>query len=87
MINENKETLKSCPFCGGQARFVCKCNISHGDFRGWEFSISCIKCNATIPKTNYRLMVKLDENGNIVLVGEDERNKAIDAWNRRTHND
>lgn len=77
-----KVELKPCPFCGGKASFFSKTNFTRGTHRGWEFGIYCTKCDITLFKTNYKLEVNLDGKGNIVVI-DDERKDAIEAWNRR----
>lgn len=74
--------LKPCPFCGGEAHFFTKCTVERGLTRGWEFGIFCSKCNVATAKTNYRLEVRLGDLGRITEI-VDERQIAIDAWNRR----
>lgn len=77
--------LKPCPFCGGESKFFVKCFSERGIIRGWQFGIYCSKCNLTTPKTNYTVEVQLNEFGDIVTT-TDERDKAIEAWNRRVEN-
>lgn len=74
--------LKPCPFCGGTAKFFTKVSCSSGVTRGWEFGIFCVKCSVASPKTNYRLEVQLDTDGEVITT-IDERLLAIEAWNRR----
>ena len=74
--------LKPCPFCGGEAKFFVKYFSERGISRGWQFGIYCFKCNLTAPKTDYQVEVQLNELGDIVTI-VDERDKAIEAWNRR----
>jgi Lar family restriction alleviation protein len=76
--------LKPCPFCGGEAKFFAKAYLERGITRGWQFGIYCTKCNVTTPKTNYGLEIQLADWGNIITT-VDERPLAIEAWNRRTH--
>lgn len=77
--------LKPCPFCGGTAKFLIKCFSERGITRGWQFGIYCSKCEITTPKTNYQVEVQLNEFGDIVTTN-DERDKAIETWNRRDEN-
>ena len=77
--------LKPCPFCGGTAKLYVKTNCSRGVTRGWEFGVFCVKCSVTSPKTNYRLEVQLDTDGEVIPI-IDERPLAIEAWNRRADN-
>jgi len=39
-----------------------------------------------MPKTDYQVQVQLNEFGDVVTI-VDERDKAIEAWNRRIDND
>lgn len=73
-----------CPFCGGEAKFFVKCSSERGC--GWQFGIYCSECNLTMPKTDYQVQVQLNEFGDVVTI-VDERDKAIEAWNRRIDND
>ena len=75
--------LKPCPFCGGEAKFFVKYFCERGVIRGWQFGIHCFKCNLTTPRTDYQVGVQFNEFGDIVTI-VDERDKAIEAWNRRT---
>lgn len=77
--------LKPCPFCGGEAKYLVKCNSERGIARGWEFGIYCTKCDVTTAKTNYKLEVNLSDDGQISPI-EDERCEAIEAWNKRFDN-
>ena len=74
--------LNRWPFCGGEAKFFVKYFSERGISRGWQFGIYCFKCNLTTPKTDYQVEVQLNELGDIVTI-VDERDKAIEAWNRR----
>lgn len=76
------DELKPCPFCGGEAHFLIKCSLEHGTTRGWEFGIYCSECNVTTAKTNYRLEIRLGDLGHITEI-VDERQMAVEAWNRR----
>lgn len=74
-------TLKPCPFRGGKAEFD---TISTGyryRTHSFDFVIHCVKCRATSPKT-YRLVIDLNSKG-LMEVLTDERQAAVDDWNRR----
>lgn len=77
--------LKPCPFCGGKAKYLFKSYVEK-KFElclcGWDFGICCTKCNVRTPKSDYKLIVTLSDDGQISLI-EDERCEAINAWNRR----
>lgn len=80
--------LKPCPFCGGEAAMIANTGCieaAHGEYRAWEFCVMCIGCNISLPRRNYRLAVKLDKCGEIVVM-QDERKEAADLWNRRADN-
>lgn len=79
----NLYNLKSCPFCGADARFR---TVSKGVTNiGFEvnFEIGCCNknCYVTTAKT-YKVCMNLDENGKI-NVYLDERMKAVENWNKR----
>ena len=77
--------LKNCPFCGGEAEFSVKTLNGVLKFNFWEFRICCSECNLTSPKT-YKLGAILNEFGDF-KIAIDERNEAIEAWNRRTNDE
>lgn len=74
--------LLPCPFCGGSAHFIVECSYARGATRGWKFAIGCTKCGVTSPETNYALEVQLGNLGQLTRV-MDEREQAVEAWNRR----
>ena len=75
--------LKPCPFCGGKAVFVTK-SIGHGGGCAiFDFEISCESCSAKAPKAYGCIEFYFDQYGE-VKVHKDEKQKAIEAWNRRT---
>lgn len=76
--------LKPCPFCGGKAVFLVKSHTEHGFNRGWLFGISCINCGVALPKSNYKIETSFEANG-AIKVTTDEREIAIQAWNRRAN--
>lgn len=84
------ERLKSCPFCGGEAKFLVKTYMANGVMReyslGYSFGICCSKCDITTPKTDYILKFRLNDDGEIEL-NVDERPLAIETWNRRVNED
>lgn len=77
--------LKPCPFCGSKASFFTMLTIERGSTRGWTFGICCEECNATTPRTDYRLEVRLNDAGEIDAI-IDERLVATETWNRRVNN-
>lgn len=90
MIDEINTKLRPCPFCGGEAKFelsaAVKCQTERGNTKGWEFGICCTECSVKTPRTHYKLEVQLNDDGQISVI-EDERYKAIEAWNRRASDD
>ena len=76
------DELKPCPFCGGKAKFLVNCYHERGITRGWQFAIYCTQCDITTAKTNYEVEVQLNADGVIETI-TDERDKAIEVWNRR----
>ena len=76
--------FKPCPFCGGKPYFDLRCSTRQAAVRGWEFEIVCVKCRIRLPR-RYKVECKMGANGNIDTL-EDERQDAIDAWNRRAGN-
>lgn len=82
MSVENYE-LKPCPFCGGKAWFS---QTSYGttdrDSVMFHFSIRCRKCNASAPGSNGYIALDFSTTGKL-RIWHDDRNKAIEEWNRR----
>lgn len=75
------EKLRKCSFCGGEAYFRTDTSGYRNDMRLIGFQIECRNCHTSYPK-RYKVEVKLNENGEIETTN-DERPKAIKAWNRR----
>lgn len=73
--------LKPCPFCGGKAEFKTILTGCVNNAREFGFKIRCVNCGTTIPKT-YQLIINLDSKG-LMEVLTDERQAAVDDWNRR----
>lgn len=76
-----KIELKPCPFCGGKADFKTKSNLSRHWEVGFDFTIKCSECDIEIPST-YRVTLILGRGGQLNEI-IDERQKAMDDWNRR----
>lgn len=76
------QALKSCPICGGEARYFDKTK----KFYGWDvvftFTIMCRTCGLQLPDGTYHVEVRMGMDGEFV-VKNDERQKAADDWNRR----
>ena len=80
----SKTELKPCPFCGGKAVFFVKDHATSGMKSFWRIGVYCTKCNLTSPKL-YSLTLALGTNAEIQTI-EDERQHAVDDWNRRADN-
>lgn len=78
--------LKPCPFCGGKAKFLVKTFSERGTTRGWLFGISCAECGVETPRSKYKIELSFESNGE-VKTPIDEREMAIEAWNRRVNHD
>lgn len=76
--------LKPCPFCGGKGEIYIVDYDGDKSTRKWWFNIRCGKCLLKQSKV-YRLDVRFSKNGDIKTL-TDERNKAINDWNRRINN-
>lgn len=76
------EKLKSCPFCGGEVEFVTDTTGYKAEYRMINFHIRCKDCKIEYPK-RYEIGFHLDSHGEIAM-DTDERQKALEAWNRRT---
>lgn len=81
------DTLKPCPFCGNMPIFKAKSNSSRDTRKGCEFTIFCQGCGIELPKT-YSFEIEFDlANPYGIKVVADEREEAVETWNRRTEND
>lgn len=74
--------LKPCPFCGGKAEFFAKTFTERGVSRGWLFGVHCTKCDVTTPRTDFKIELYFESNGE-VKTPIDERELAEELWNRR----
>ena len=76
--------LKRCPFCGSRATMI---QTTYGTRDGSAclgFEILCENCRATAPDANGHVLVKLGMNGEL-FPWQDDRQKAVEAWNRRAN--
>lgn len=80
-MENNKTELKPCPFCGGDAEFETKSNLSSHSEVGFDFAVKCSDCGIELPGT-YRITFILGMSGQLRTI-VDEREKAMDEWNRR----
>lgn len=81
MMEGKKIELKPCPFCGRKAEFKIRSNLSSHSEVGFDFTIKCSECDIEIPRT-YRVTLTIGMSGQI-NAKIDERQKAMDDWNRR----
>lgn len=97
-MSEEKNKLKPCPFCGGEAGFR---NIFLGDpkvvsretrgknlsanFLKQEYHIECKKCRFST--RDYEVLIEIEDRDCLKLVGEFWENDTIirltQEWNRR----
>ena len=77
--------LKPCPFCGGKAEFHISSYDGNNSTRKWWFDVRCKKCFSRLPNV-YRIDVLFSTSGDIKIL-TDERNKAVEKWNRRVNNE
>ena len=75
--------LKPCPFCGEKAQFEQR-GYGTTDLASVRlgFSVRCKKCGAYAPHADGHISINLSVTGEL-NIWEDDRNKAIEAWNRR----
>lgn len=81
MMDEFK--LNPCYKCGGKAIFKVLDRVSgKNGFFQISFTIVCSKCGLRYPVVYYS-MVRIKENGEIRICGEDDREYASQEWNKR----
>lgn len=75
--------LKPCPFCGKEAEFFIIDIKTYNREKAaeWGFTIRCTNCGVKNPHL-YILSVTLNKNAELQHI-IDERQNAIDDWNRR----
>lgn len=74
--------LKTCPFCGGEAKLIRTCarvNQRSSAITS-EYVVSCTDCTVSTPP--FESDIRQDENG-IVTVDKNGAVDAKEAWNRR----
>lgn len=80
----NEAKLKPCPFCGTIPHFKLKSNCLTDTSKGVDFTVYCQGCGIEFPqKFSFKIEFDLENPTGIKYVA-DEREKAAEAWNRRT---
>ena len=74
------EKLKPCPFCGKKAEFRTNTTETNGENFKYRFNIRCRNCEMNSSHI-YGVEITF-RNGDFVII-EDERDKAVEEWNRR----
>ena len=74
------ERLKPCPFCGKKAEFRTNTTGTNGENFKYRFNIRCRNCGMNSSHI-YGVEITF-RNGDFVII-EDERDKAVEEWNRR----
>lgn len=79
--------LKTCPFCGLSAEFHQSSYGTDSDREAvlFRFHVGCVHCNVFPPNSDGKVVFNMDKDGNLRLL-IDEREKAVEAWNRRADN-
>lgn len=76
--------LKPCPFCGLPAEFYQSLYGTDSDRKAVliRFYVGCVHCNVFPPDSDGKVVFNIGKDGNLRLL-IDEREKAVEAWNRR----
>lgn len=76
--------LKLCPFCGLPAEFYRSSYGTDSDRKAvlFQFYVGCAHCNVFPPESDGKVVFDIGKDGNLRLL-IDEREKAVEAWNRR----
>ena len=77
------ERLMPCPFCGGKANMITAGNTSTHYDAGFTFGVECSECGTSLPWIR-ELRITL-EDGELKIT-KDERDRAVEEWNRRIPN-
>lgn len=75
--------LKPCPFCGGKAIFKTTGLHTSGDNIGYDFTISCFGCDATLRAARGTAYLKLQHDGSATVTNGKCLEIAEREWNRR----
>lgn len=77
--------LKPCPFCGGNAEIVCTSTaFDYGKTFSKIFVIRCRRCDTRCPAP-FVISASITDHGEAVF-DDSQKQRAIEAWNRRTEN-
>ena len=75
--------LKPCPFCGNKPVFYPKANCVSAQRKAIEFVVRCETCEYQYGKI-HKMEIEFDlESESGIIIIEDGRLKASEAWNRR----
>lgn len=75
--------LKSCQFCGLPAEFYPSSHVTDSDKKTviFRFYVGCGHCNRFPPDSDGKIVFTMSKDGNLKIL-IDEREKAVEAWNR-----
>lgn len=79
------DKFKTCPWCGGEAYVKVLSSLTTPAIVGLKFTIACKCCGVTLPG-KYHIGFKITETG-AISVSPDEREQAVNDWNRRVNNE
>lgn len=74
--------LKPCPFCGERATFELVTAEMHNGVSEYRLMVKCGNCEIHSGKSY--VVRKKFQNGTFITI-EDERDKAVEEWNRRVN--
>ena len=81
-MNHN-EKLMPCPFCGGKANMITTTNGSTHHDVSFTFGVECSECGTSLPWVHELRATLVDGE---LKITKDERDKAVEEWNRRIPN-
>ena len=82
VIKAAPNVLNPCPRCGGEGAISIFDFGFSGTMVQYRFRVRCEKCGEALHNGVFSVIVELTKEGDLTL-RKDEREKAIDAWNRR----